>query len=117
VLFLEEDDPERAKLLRAAASRMASGWPNARVTLLGSEADGLLEELLSSGVEVANPSDLERWLGSRRFHYSAVLGGDRSLDGILDHTQPQAERKGLGQALGMPVESLMASIGAGPPLD
>jgi GT2 family glycosyltransferase len=117
VLILNEGDPERARLVRAAAARMASGWPDARVTLLGAEAGGSLEELLSSGVEVVNPSDPERWLGSRRFHYSVILDGDRSLDEVLGHTQPQAERKGLDEALGMPVESLMASIGAGPPLD
>jgi GT2 family glycosyltransferase len=117
VLILGEEDPERAKLVRAAASRMASGWPDARVTLVGPAADGVLEGLLSSGVEVVSPSDLRGWLESRRFHYSAILGEPGALDGVLDRTQPQAERTGLAEALGGQVESLMASIGAGPPLD
>ncbi|MGH2358442.1 MAG: glycosyltransferase family 2 protein, partial [Candidatus Limnocylindria bacterium] len=117
VLILRDDDADGAKLVRAAARRMASGWPDARVTLVGAERDGALEELLGSGVEVVNPPDLGEWLESRRFHYSVILGADRALDGVLERTQPQAERKGIQEALALPIEGLMASIGAGPPLD
>ena len=115
VLILRDDDPERAKLIRTAASRMASDWPDARVTLVGADQEGALEELLAAGVEVVHPPDLGRWLESRRFHYSAVLGGDPSLEPLVRATQPQADRRGIDEALAEPVEALMASIGAGPP--
>ena len=117
VLILGEANPERAKVIHAAAGRMASGWPDARVTLVEPRPNGALEELLAAGVEVVNPSDLGLWLETRRFHYSAVLGGDGALDTALGATQPQAERKSLEEALRGPIQGLMASIGAGPPLD
>lgn len=117
VLILGDADPERAKHVHVAAAEMARRWPDARVTLLDGASDGALEELLGSGVEVAAPADPAAWLEARRFHYSAVLGGDDRLDRLLRRTQPQAERRGLEEALGAPVDALMASIGAGPPLD
>ncbi|MGH2712171.1 MAG: glycosyltransferase family 2 protein [Actinomycetota bacterium] len=116
VLFLPEADPERAKLAAGAAAAMASGWPDARVTLLGG-ANGALEDLLAAGVEVEDPPDVGSWLDSRRFHYSAVLGGGPELEATLKATQPQAESLTLEAALEGPIEALMASIGAGPPLD
>lgn len=117
VLILGPGEPELGKAVRAAASRMASGWPDARVTLLDPSANGALEELLGSGVEVERPSDVEGWLEGRRFHYSAVIGGAPGIDPVLERTQPQAERLSVDQALSVPAEALMASIGAGPPLD
>jgi GT2 family glycosyltransferase len=115
VLILGEG--RAGKRVHELASRMAAWWPHVRVTLADPAADGAVEELLASGVEVATPTDLARWLEGRRFHYSAVLGGDDRVDPLLDATQPQAERLRLQEVLALPIEELMASIGAGPPLD
>ena len=116
VLILPEADPERAKLAAGAAAAMASGWPDSRVTLMG-KANGTLEELLAAGVEVEDPQDVGSWLDSRRFHYSVVLGGGPELEATIEATQPQAESLALEAVLDGPIEALMASIGAGPPLD
>ena len=117
VLVLGEQNPEEATRPRELAAAMAGGWPDGRVTLVDPAADGTLEELLGNGVEVVAPRDLGEWLEGRRFHYSAVLGGAEGLDRLLQATQPQAERMTLDQALDLPTEHIMASIGAGPPLD
>ena len=117
VLILNDPGSEEGAPARALAAGMARGWPEARVTLVDAEAGGALEELLGAGVEVVAPPDLGPWLEGRRFHYSAVLGGGDRLEGLLQATQPQAERPDLHRALGVPLERLMASIGAGPPLD
>jgi GT2 family glycosyltransferase len=117
VLVIPNGDLELAKGARARASHMAGRWPDARVTLVESAPDGSLEELLAAGVEVVTPLDLGGWLEARRFHYSAVLGGGPELEEVLERAQPQAERRALAEGLEVPLEELMASIGAGPPLD
>ena len=117
VLILADPGVEEGPPVRALAAAMARGWPDARVTLMDAEADGALEELLASGVEVVAPADVGTWLDARRFHYSAILGGGDRFDRLLEELQPQAERLDLHGALGTPIEHLMASIGAGPPLD
>ena len=117
VLILNEPDTEESAGLRRLADGMARGWPLCRVTLVDDAADGALEELLGAGVEVVAPPDLGGWLEGRRFHYSAVLGGRGRFDRLLESAQPQAERLSLERALETPIEEVMASIGAGPPLD
>lgn len=117
VLMISSKDREVADRARVVAARMASQWPDARVTLAEPRPDGPLEELLAAGVEVVTPPDLAGWLESRRFHYSVVLGGGPELEEVLERSQPQAERHSLAEGLGVPAEELMASIGAGPPLD
>lgn len=117
ILVIAEDDPEGTKQVRSAAATMATGWPDARVTLVDSRVDGALEDLLGAGVEVVGPPDLGAWLESRRFHYSAVLGGGDELEAALKRSQPQAEQRALDGFLGAPIEAVMASIGAGPRLD
>ncbi len=117
VLLMIDPDEGRWEQVLGLAARMARGWPDARITVAGATGDGLLEELLGAGVEVVSPSDLGGWLDGRRFHYSAVLGAGDRFDRLLEGTQPQAERPDLERALALPVEQLMASIGAGPPLD
>jgi GT2 family glycosyltransferase len=117
MLLILEEDPEQSKRVRSLAAEMASGWPDARVTLVDPGADGALEELLGAGVEVVGPPDMGAWLESRRFHYSAVVGGGDRLDPELEKSQPQADRRSLEDLLASPIEGLMASIGAGPPLD
>lgn len=117
VLVLPSEDREVAREVHRVTARMASGWPDARVTLAEPGPGGALEELLGAGVEVVSPPDLPEWLESRRFHYSAVLEGTPALGEALDRTQPQVDRRPLEEAMSLPVEALMASIGAGPPLD
>lgn len=117
VLVLGEPEAQEAAPVRELAAGMARGWPDARVTLLDRAPDGVLEELLGAGVEVVAPPDLGTWLEARRFHYSAILGAGDRVDRLLEATQPQAERPDLERALEAPIERVMASIGAGPPLD
>ena len=117
VLILPTEDPELRKAVLGAAAKMASGWPDARVTLVEPAVDGALEDLLGAGVEVVVPQDMVAWLESRRFHYSAVVGGGDDARQALERTQPQAERLHVETLLGDRIPGLMASIGAGPPLD
>lgn len=111
-------DPESPGSLSGeeVASGMARGWPDVRVTITTPRPPAV-EELLDAGVEVATPAALDPWLEERRFHYSAVLGAADRFAEVLAATQPQAERADLRAATSVPIEQLMASIGAGPPLD
>jgi GT2 family glycosyltransferase len=116
VLILSDPDAPGPGGGAELAAGMARGWPDARVTITNPQP-AAVEELLGAGVEVAAPPDLEPWLTERRFHYSVVLGAGDRFDRILAVTQPQAERADLAAAMSVPIEQLMASIGAGPPLD
>lgn len=81
------------------ASRLARGWPSARVTLLAAgddDADRYAPALLAAGVEVVGhpPEGIEAWLQRRVGHYSAVIVSRpdnfaRWADAIR-RTQPQA---------------------------
>jgi GT2 family glycosyltransferase len=117
ILIIPGEEREEADRARSGAAQMAHRWPDARITLVEPAIEGPVEELLAAGVEVVTPPDLGGWLESRRFHYSAVLGGGPELEDALERSQPQADRRSLAEGFRGPVEELMASIGAGPPLD